>query len=330
MAHRLHHLQKRKVEVADHAPEPQQPESNFSQSPGSGNGAKAAKQRGIRPILEPTNTFTLHEKQNYRKGMMTLPPPESLYEVRDTQLDPCFIRTTTTAVPSQPHKCGLPLGVWISPFANDRVHVVDVSAPLRCSRCKAYVNPYFQFDGARQSASCNLCGLRFNVDERVDKENVNSTAIATQELFDFRVSDKFYYKKRTDVINLVLAIELSQSMMEIGAYSTVLDSLKSVFESHEFEEKVRVAIVLFTDQGVCFLRPGEEEEEQPTVFMVPNNKNAVFCCPLSDAELFLKPNEQRDKVTGLIDFAEKYAESTWKKGHFNHSANYYNAIRCIR
>ena len=89
--------------------------------------------------------------------------------------------------------------------------------------------------------------------------NTTNTEIATQEMFDFRVSDKFYYKKRTDVINIVVALELSQAMMELGVYSTVLDSLKSVFESHEFEEKVRVGITLFSDQGVCFLRAGEEE-----------------------------------------------------------------------
>ena len=112
------------------------------------------------------------------------------------------------------------------------MHVIDVTAPLRCARCKAYVNPFFQFDGSRQSATCNLCGLRFSIDERTDKANTTNTAISTQEMFDFRVSDKFYYKKRTDVINLVIALELSQPMMELGVFSTVLDSLKSVFESH--------------------------------------------------------------------------------------------------
>jgi len=57
--------------------------------------------------------------------------------------------------------------------------------------------------------------------------------------------------------------------------------LKSVFSSHQFEDKVRVGVVFYGDQGVGFIRPAAEEEE-PTIFSVPNNKTGMFCCPLSD------------------------------------------------
>ena len=90
---------------------------------------------------------------------------------------------------------------------------MEVSAPLRCNRCKAYVNPYFQFDGTRRSVACNLCGLRFAVSETIDKSNLSSTEIATQSIIDFRVSDKLYFKKRTDIIKILILVELSMPIM---------------------------------------------------------------------------------------------------------------------
>ena len=38
--------------------------------------------------------------------------------------------------------------------------------------------------------------------------------------------------------------------------ATVIDIIKSVLESHEFEEKVRVGVAFYCDQGVGFIRVG--------------------------------------------------------------------------
>lgn len=41
-------------------------------------------------------------------------------------------------------------------------------------------------------------------------------------------------KKRTDIVKIIVLIELSMTMIEIGILATVIDSVKSVFESHQF------------------------------------------------------------------------------------------------
>ncbi len=46
----------------------------------------------------------------------------------------------------------------------------------------------------------------------------------------------------------------------MGVYSSVCDGLRSVFESHEFDESVRVGVAFYCDQGVGFVRRGEEGE----------------------------------------------------------------------
>ena len=212
----------------------------YSQNPGNlqthtQSGAKhgAGKVQG-RPVFPSTNSTVWFDKQAHRKGELSYPPPDSLFACKDTDIDPKFLRTSTTVLSGPVLKSSMPIALWVTPFANDEVCVVELTAPLRCPRCKGYINPYFQFDGTRRSATCNLCGLRFQVDEAIDKTNTTSTEVATQSILDFRVSDKFYIKKRTDLIKVIVMVEFSMPMMEHGIIGTVIDSIKSVVESHEF------------------------------------------------------------------------------------------------
>ena len=66
------------------------------------------------------------------------------------------------------------------------------------------------------------------------------------------------------------------------------------------------------------------------MFMVPQGKGTIGCCPLSETEFYINPNTARDKLVQMIDFLQKYAESTWKKGRFTHSSSYTFALRCMR
>lgn len=68
----------------------------------------------------------------------------------------------------------------------------------------------------------------------MDQNNLQCAEISTQSIIDFRVSDKFYFKKRTDIVKVLVVVELSMNMMEMGIVATVISSLKSTFESHEF------------------------------------------------------------------------------------------------
>lgn len=127
-----------------------------------------------------------------------------------------------------------------------------------------------------------MCGLRFGIEETIDKLNINSTELATQSIVDFRVTDKFYMKKRRDIIKIVILVELSMSIMETGVFATVLESVKSVLQSHQFEAITRVGIAFYGDQGVGFLRAAQNEDEEHGIYQVPHGKGALGCCPLSD------------------------------------------------
>jgi hypothetical protein len=55
--------------------------------------------------------------------------------------------------------------------------------------------------------------MKFAIEDTIDKNNFISTEVATQSIIDFRVKDKFYFKKRTDIIKLYFVIEISMPMI---------------------------------------------------------------------------------------------------------------------
>lgn len=84
--------------------------------------------------------------------------------------NPRFLRTTLREFPYTPEldrDTHLPFGLVVQPLAalhpNDEpvplAGVTNEDGPIRCNRCKAYINPGCQFiDGGRKFI-CNLCGF---------------------------------------------------------------------------------------------------------------------------------------------------------------------------
>ena len=64
--------------------------------------------------------------------------------------------------------------------------------------------------------------------------------------------------------------------------------------------------------------------------MVPQGKGTMGCCPLSQQEFFVDPNDKKEQLLKMLDFLSKYTEFIWKQGRFSHNANYTFALRCIR
>ncbi|KAJ6359922.1 hypothetical protein OIU77_004014 [Salix suchowensis] len=71
---------------------------------------------------------------------------------------PCTVDLLSTS--------GMPLALLVQPLAlphpsEDPVQVVDFgeSGPVRCSRCKGYINPFMKFIDQGRQFICNLCGF---------------------------------------------------------------------------------------------------------------------------------------------------------------------------
>ena len=95
------------------------------------------------------------------------PPADSNYVVVDRgHCNPRFVRTTVNVMPINTDvldKAQIPLAAVITPLAavgdgEEGVRAVDFgnAGPLRCSRCKAYINPYCRFidNGSKFEVRC--------------------------------------------------------------------------------------------------------------------------------------------------------------------------------
>lgn len=98
------------------------------------------------------------------------PPADSNYVVVDRgHCNPRFVRTTVNVMPINTDvldKAQIPLAAVITPLAavgdgEEGVRAVDFgnAGPLRCSRCKAYINPYCRFIDNGSKFECNICNF---------------------------------------------------------------------------------------------------------------------------------------------------------------------------
>ena len=166
---------------------PQQPtQTAQSQQPGSARSGftntPVSSQNKIDPSQIPSSVVLFQTEQEYftANPYYTNPkrftdssppsPPSSVLDyfvIDDGNCSPRFVRATTYALPTTSdlaNTVAIPLGLVIQPLAKIRedevpLQVVDFgeSGPIRCSRCRGYINCHVTFiDGGRRFR-CNLC-----------------------------------------------------------------------------------------------------------------------------------------------------------------------------
>ncbi|GFP93792.1 protein transport protein sec24-like at4g32640, partial [Phtheirospermum japonicum] len=119
------------------------------------------------PSLTPSSAVILHETP---EGNQANPPPPatSEYIVKDTgNCSPRYMRCTKSGIPCTVDllsTSAMQLALVVQPLAlphpsEEPIHVVDFgeSGPVRCSRCKGYINPFLKFIDQGRRFICNLC-----------------------------------------------------------------------------------------------------------------------------------------------------------------------------
>lgn len=130
-----------------------------------------------RPIHPSINTIPIHDRFSLKANTFSYPPADNLFTSNvNFDAGPNFLRVTSGVVSASAKKFTFPQSVWVMPLGSDSQAVpsITVKGPLRCTRCKAYVNPYFKID-ATGSVFCNICGYRYTSSEKIDPTILNST-----------------------------------------------------------------------------------------------------------------------------------------------------------
>lgn len=123
-------------------------------------------------IPRPQLTDAIATFETRVSGTANLPPPAtSSYLVRDMgNCSPRVMRATLNQVPAGEDMvkvAGMPLALLVQPLAladprEEALPLVDAgeAGPVRCGRCKAYMNPFMTFVDQGRHFTCNFCNMK--------------------------------------------------------------------------------------------------------------------------------------------------------------------------
>lgn len=171
-----------------------------------------------------------------------------------------FLRTSVNQVPAFPSTANtahVPIVVVCQPFAEltakeERVPLVNFgeSGPLRCTRCHAYVNPYFQWQSGGREATCNFCSHRvqvpdeyyFPLDDHGRRKDHDDRPELQKGTVDY-VAPRDYSDSLPGVPVMCFVIEASQRSVQSGLLPQVTWTLRSLMGF--IEAPARIAIITF-------------------------------------------------------------------------------------
>ncbi|KAI9308966.1 Sec23/Sec24 trunk domain-containing protein [Cunninghamella echinulata] len=228
--------------------------------------------------------------------------------------NPRFIRSTLREIPQNSQlleDAHIPFGVIVQPLAKLHAHDDPVllastseDGPIRCSRCKGYINPWCNFiDGGRKFI-CNLCGFDNDVPsdyfgpldmsgKRMDTDQRPELRVGTVE---FPVPS-LYWTRQPTPLHIMFAIDVSWSAIQSGMLSTFCEALKkTLYQAKSLDSNVKIAIVTY-DTTIHFYNLKATLEQAS--MMVVSDIEEMFL-PLSDG-LFVDPQESKLVIEDLLD-----------------------------
>ncbi|PKK64784.1 hypothetical protein RhiirC2_665880 [Rhizophagus irregularis] len=240
--------------------------------------------------------------------------------------NPRFMRLTLYSIPNTEdllQTSHLPLGVILQPMAklrNDEapIELVDFqeNGPVRCRRCKAYINPFAIFVEGGQKFICNMClfsnevppeyfchldmnGRRADIDQRPELKYGTVEFTAPEE----------YWARPPTPLSHVFAIDVSWNAIKSGMLAKCVETIRDIlFNSpNSIPPGGKVGIITF-DKDVHFYNLQSQLEQAQ--MLVVSDINDVFV-PLNSGFL-VDPIESRAVIEGLLEslsimFAENKA-----------------------
>lgn len=227
-----------------------------------------------------------------------VPPPasRSSFVVQDTgNCSPRFMRASVNNVPCTSEllgTSGLPLSIAVSPLAVDAatitLPVVDLSSdatavptpgaaassqpppgPVRCARCKAYINPFFRFVDDGKRMKCNMCGHTQEVPphyfspaygtdgRRADHDTRPELQFGTVE---YVVSPQSEYSVRPAMLPVyAFVIDASRNAKMSGAFHAAIEAVIGCVTSLAGGDRARVIVATY-DRHVHFYRVSPDLE----------------------------------------------------------------------
>ncbi|CCH58152.1 hypothetical protein TBLA_0A03530 [Henningerozyma blattae CBS 6284] len=230
----------------------------------------------------------------------------------------------------------LPLGMTIQPFvdlipalnpAETTVPLTPGIPPLRCKRCRTYVNPFFKFnrDG---SVTCNICKVKNQISDPQMEFHFNSgNASMSSSLYpqlykgtvDFIVPETYNINKGNSSVPLHYLFLIDTSIISKGNVMTsFLNAAKETIEKLCIEQpNCKIGIIAF-DLSLRFFNLSSNLGS-PSEYIVNDLKEPFL--PILDG-LFVNPVESKKII--LLTF-ERINELIEQSMFGNHPRNVYGS-----
>ncbi|GAB5592811.1 COPII coat Sec23p-Sfb3p heterodimer component [Umbelopsis nana] len=217
----------------------------------------------------------------------------------------------------------LPMALVVQPLATLRpdeeaIPVIEMQkeGPVRCRRCKGYLNPWCVFTDGGRKFVCNLCGFDSDVP---DEYFCNLDISGRRTDYEYRpelrngtieyIVPEDYWSKKPQPIHYLFAVDVSLNAVQSGMLASFCQGLSSILydddAANRLPEGAKIGLVTF-DRSMHFynLKPTLEQAQ----LMVVSDVHDVFV-PLHEG-LFVDPEESRAIISDLLsNLPNFYAEN---------------------
>ncbi|ORX44709.1 hypothetical protein BCR36DRAFT_301198 [Piromyces finnis] len=288
------------------------------------------------PISVEEADQELYNQQPYLTSQISMPqksmPPLVTTEVKvidDGNCSPRFMRLTSYNIPSSEdilNSSMLPLGLIIQPLAEvppyeEPIPLIDngENGPIRCRRCKGYINPGVAFvDGGRRYI-CNLCGCDnvvtdeyfCNLDMNGKRCDLYRRPELTHGTVEY-IANKDFMERDPVPITYIFVIDVSFSASLNGLISKTCEALKGMFsqEVSQFPPGAKVGFITY-DRNVYFYNI-KAELDQPQQLIVPDVDDIFI--PINDG-FIVEIEKSKKNIIRLLDILPGMFENNHINDH---------------
>ncbi|TKY50764.1 transport protein Sec24 [Spatholobus suberectus] len=237
------------------------------------------------PRPTPGSSVILHETRQGNQA--TIPPPAtSDYIVRDTgNCSPRYMKCTINQIPFTADlltTSGMQLAMLVQPLAlphpsEEPIQVVDFgeSGPVRCSRCKAYINPFMKFIDQGRRFICNLCGFsdetprdyHCNLGPDGRRRDADERPELCRGTVEFVATKEFMVREPMPAVYFFL-IDVSMNAVQTGATAAACSAINQVISDLPEGPRTFVGVATF-DSTIHFYNL-KRALQQPLMLIVPD------------------------------------------------------------
>lgn len=267
-----------------------------------------------RPVAQPVSTEPM-VFDTRMAGSHALPPPaSSRFVVRDRgNCSPRYLRCTLNHVPNTPellNNCAMPLALVVSPLAlpdpgDEPIQMVDVSdvGPVRCARCKAYMNPYMRWNNNGRNFTCNFCGLSNNTPDHyfnhLGPDGRRRDADERPELcrgtVEYLASQDYVFRPPMAPAH-VFVIDVSATAIATGATASLCRAVAAALDRIQGGPAALVGIATY-DSAVHFYSL-RSPTAQPQMLVMSDTQD-VFAP--NSGKLLMELEQHRDALKALLE-----------------------------